>query len=251
GDCIGKYRILSHIATGGMGSVYKALDEALDRVVALKILAPELTSNDVLRERFRREARHVARLSHRNIVTLYEYGQDKRLYYLALEYVQGIDLGEYIRRRGQLDPEEARRIVIQACRALDHAYEQGITRRDIKPSNFLLTRQGDRWLVKLTDLGLARTVNEDEFRVTRAGTTVGTLDYMSPEQARDSALADIRSDIYSLGCTMYHMIAGQPPFAEGGLGERVYKHLAVDPPDIRQFNEKVPEALWEVLRRML
>src|SRR5262249_37166699 len=152
---------------------------------------------------------------------------------------------------GKLPPEEARRILIQAAKALDHAFTQGIIHRDIKPSNFLLTRQGDRALVKLTDMGLARTVDESEFRVTRAGTTVGTLDYLSPEQARDSSLADVRSDIYSLGCTFYHMLAGAPPFAEGGLGERIYKHLAVDPPDVRQFNPAVSDGLWAVLRRML
>src|SRR5262249_31209626 len=109
-----------------------------------------------------------------------------------------------------------------------------------------------RLRVKLTDLGLARTANEDEqFRVTRAGSTVGTIDYLSPEQARDSSLADIRSDIYSLGCTFYHMLAGKPPFAEGGLGERIYKHQSADPPDVREFNAEVSEEMWTVLRKML
>src|SRR5262249_62078073 len=165
-------------------------------------------------------------------------------YYLAMEYIDGIDLGEYIRRKGQLDPEEARRILIQACKALDHAHSQGVTHRDIKPSNFLLADDEGRTRVKLTDMGLARMANEKDFRVTRAGTTVGTVDYMSPEQARDSASADIRSDIYSLGCTFYHMMAGQPPFSEGGIGERVYKHIASNPPDIREYNPDVPNSLW-------
>ncbi len=251
GASLGKYRILSHVATGGMGTVYKALDEALDRVVALKVLSPEMTANPILLERFHREARHAARLNHRNIVALYDFNKDDGLYYLALEFVQGIDLADHIARRGKLNPEEARRMLIQAAKALDHAFGQGITHRDIKPSNFLLCREGDRLVVKLTDLGLARTVNEEEFRVTRAGTTVGTVDYMAPEQARDSDLADVRSDIYSLGCTLYHMLAGQPPFAEGGLGERVYKHLAVDPTDVREVSPEVPAGLWFVLQRML
>jgi serine/threonine protein kinase len=251
GARIGKYRIVAHIATGGMGTVYKARDEELQRMVALKVLSPELANNPILVERFRREAIHAARLTHRNIVTLYECGQADGLHYLAMEYIEGIDLSEYIRRKGRLDPEEARRILIHACKALEHAYSQGITHRDIKPSNFLLANDEGRCRVKLTDLGLARMINENDFRVTRAGTTVGTVDYMAPEQARDSSLADIRSDIYSLGCTFYQMLAGHPPFADGGIGERVYKHIAADPPDIRELNQNVSDALWTVLRRML
>src|SRR5262249_38691123 len=131
GDRIGKYRLLTHIATGGMGAVYKALDEKLDRVVALKVMPAQLLSNPILVERFKREARAAARLSHRNIVTLYEWVQEEGLAYLAMEYVPGIDLAEYIRRRGQLDFEEARRIAYQACKALDHAFSQGITHRDV------------------------------------------------------------------------------------------------------------------------
>jgi serine/threonine protein kinase len=251
GDRIGKYRILSHVATGGMGTVYKALDEQLDRLVALKVLSPEMLGNSILVERFRREARHAARLNHRNVVTLYEFGEDGDRLFLAMEFVQGIDLAEYIARRGKLAPEEARRILLQAAKALDHAFTQGLTHRDIKPSNFLLAQDGHRTVVKLTDMGLARTINEEEFRVTRAGTTVGTVDYLSPEQARDSSAADVRSDIYSLGCTFYHMLAGQPPFAEGGLGERIYKHLAAEPDDVRKLNPEVPAGLWFVLQRML
>jgi serine/threonine protein kinase len=248
---VGKYRILAHIATGGMGSVYKARDEGLDRVVALKVLAPELSDNEVVLERFRREAKHAAKLSHRNIVTLYECGEDQGLHFLAMEFVEGIDLGDYIKRRNQLQPNEARRILKQACKALDHAHSQGLTHRDIKPSNFLLARENDVTVVKLTDFGLARNANDKQFRVTRDGTTVGTVDYLSPEQARDSDLADVRSDIYSLGCTFYHMLAGRPPFSEGGLGERIYKHLASEPQDVRELNPEVPATLWTILKKML
>src|SRR5207302_4255920 len=137
--------------------------------------------------------------------------------------------------------EEARRLLIQACKALEHAASLGIVHRDIKPANFLLANDEGRCRVKLTDMGLSRMENEEDFRVTRDGTTVGTVDYMAPEQARDSSAADVRSDIYSLGCTLYQMLTGQPPFAEGGLGERVYKHLAVDPLDVRLFNPDVPD----------
>jgi serine/threonine protein kinase len=251
GDRLGKYKVVAHIATGGMGTVYKASDEDLGRIVALKVLDSGMAEKPSTVERFRREARHAARLSHKNIVTLYEYGQVEGMHFLALEFVDGIDLYDYIERKGRLSPEESRRILVQAVKALDHAFLQGITHRDIKPSNFLLTRDQDRMRVKLTDLGLARKADEEEFRVTKAGSTVGTIDYLAPEQARDSASADIRSDIYSLGCTLYHMLAGSPPFSEGGLGERVLKHLQEEPPDVRQFNRRVSDAMWALLLRML
>jgi serine/threonine protein kinase len=252
GTRIGKYEVLAHIATGGMGKVYKARDELLGRVVALKVLSAHTAAKPAALERFRREARNAARLSHKHVVTLYEFGEAEGVYFLALEYVQGIDLYEYIERKGRLHPEEARRILMQAVKAIDHAFGNGITHRDIKPSNFLLSPEDNRLCVKLTDMGLARTSEDQEqFRVTRAGSTVGTIDYLSPEQARDSSAADVRSDIYSLGCTFYHMLAGQPPFAEGGLGERVYRHMQEDPPDVRQFNPAVPEEMWVVLQKML
>jgi serine/threonine protein kinase len=252
GARLGKYKVLAHIATGGMGTVYKATDVELGRLVALKVLDDSMADNPHTLERFRREARHAARLMHKNIVTLYEYKHDKGRHFLALEYVDGIDLYDYIERKGQLAPEESRRILLQAVQALDHAYKQGITHRDIKPSNFLLTRDRDRMRVKLTDMGLARRADEvEDFRVTRAGSTVGTIDYLAPEQARDSSAADIRSDIYSLGCTLYHMLTGNPPFSEGGLGERILKHLQEEPQDVRQLNPRVSAEMWALMQRML
>ena len=250
---LGKYEVLAHIASGGMGTVYKAMDLELRRLVALKVLPTHLAQRGQTLERFRREARHAARLSHPHIVTLYECGYDagRDLHYLALEFIEGIDLGAYIQRQGRLAPEEARRILIQATRALEHAFEQSVIHRDIKPSNFLLARVGNKIVVKLTDLGLARVVDEEEFKVTRDGSTVGTIDYISPEQARDSQAADVRSDIYSLGCTAYHMLAGRAPFADGGIGERVYKHMEVPPEDVREFNPRVSEGFWAILWKML
>lgn len=252
GAHLGKYEVLAHIASGGMGEVYKAHDTVLGRAVALKVLPPDRSEGGRL-ERFRSEARHAAKLNHPNIVTLYECGYDEKheVHFLALEFVEGVDLETHIARRGRLSPDDARRILIQAARALDHAYQHGIVHRDIKPANFLLTKQGGRVVVKLTDLGLALGGNDEDFKVTREGNTVGTVDYMSPEQARNSRAADIRSDIYSLGCTGFHLLAGRPPFAEGGLGERLMKHVEAQPPDVRDFNPAVSEAFWDVLRRMM
>ncbi len=216
---IGKYEVLSHVSTGGMGAVYKVIDADLNRIVALKVLADRLVDNPAAVERFRREARNAARLNHPNIVTLYEWGKAEDAHYLAMEFVDGPDLGEYILNKGRLGPEESHAILVQAVQALDHAHRQGVVHRDIKPSNFILARQDGELIVKMTDLGLSRAISDEDFRVTRDGSTVGTVDYLSPEQSRDSSAADIRSDIYSLGCTVYHMLAGRPPFDEGGLGE--------------------------------
>lgn len=248
---LGKYEVVEHIATGGMGAVYRARDTELDREVALKVLTPEMAAKPVMLERFRREARNAAKLRHENIVTLYEFVETGGAFFLAMEFVDGFDLLEYIDHKGMLEPEESRQIILQAARALGQLYELGIVHRDIKPSNFLLTRKGRKLQVKLTDLGLARETAAEDFRVTRDGTTVGTVDYIAPEQARDSSAADTRSDLYSLGCTWYHMLTGQVPFPEGGLAERLVKHMEADPPDVRRVNPQVSRALWEVLQRLL
>ncbi len=250
---LGKYKVVAHIATGGMGAVYKAVDRKTGRVVALKVLPAHLAENDLTMERFRREARHAARLNHPNIVSLYEYNHDKGhdIHYLALEFIDGIDLAKHIAAHGRLGPAEVRRILMQAVKALAHAFEHGVVHRDIKPSNIMLARAGKKLTVKLTDLGLAITKGADDFRVTREGSTVGTIDYIAPEQARDSQAVDIRSDIYSLGCTAYHMLAGKAPFAEGGLGERLFKHLEMLPPDVRQFNADISAGFWSIIATML
>jgi serine/threonine protein kinase len=250
---LGKYEVQAHIATGGMGEVYKALDVELGRTVALKVLPAPLAENSRTLERFRHEARHAAMLNHANIVTLFECGFDAAvgLNYLAMEFIDGIDLEDHIKRRGRLPPSEVRHILIRVARALGHAFDRGMVHRDIKPSNILLARADGKVVVKLTDLGLARLVDDEDYKVTRDGSTVGTIDYLSPEQARDSRSADIRSDIYSLGCTAYHMLAGKPPFAGGGLGQRIYKHMHEEPDDIRQFSARVSDDFWAIVGKML
>jgi serine/threonine protein kinase len=248
---IGRYQIVQHIATGGMGAVYKALDERTNQLVALKVLPPELASRPNMLHRFCQEARSAAKLRHDNIITIREFGEVNDTYYLALEFVDGIDLLKYINDRESLDPREALEFVIQATHALEHASEKGIVHRDIKPANFLITEKDGKPLVKLADMGLAREISEQDFRLTMAGTTVGTIDYMAPEQARDSGAADFRSDIYSLGCSWYHMLTGRPPFAEGSLTERLLKHMAEVPADIRPSHFGVTDEMMRVIWKML
>ncbi|CAN5326083.1 hypothetical protein BH10PLA2_BH10PLA2_35440 [soil metagenome] len=248
---VGKYLVLAHLASGGMGAVYKARDEELGRLVALKILVRSLANKPERVDRFRREARHAARLHHENIVTIYEFGEYEDLHFLALEFVDGVDLLHYISKKGRIDPDEACLIISQATCALEHSFEQGIIHRDIKPSNFLVTHRRGELLIKLTDLGIARDLIPDESaRMTGAGMIVGTIDYLAPEQARDSSKADIRSDIYSLGCTLYEMLSGKPPF-QGNVTEQVYKHSEELAPDITTIRVDVPSGLAFILRKMM
>src|SRR5262245_2770607 len=248
---VGRYEVVDSVTTGGRGAAYPGLGTDSHRPGALKILSPELATNQNMVDRFRREARSAAKLRHENIVAIYEVGEANGSHFIAMEFVEGTDLAEHIARHKKLDAEESRQILIQAAHALDHAHKEGIVHRDIKPSNFLLQRKNGRLCVKLTDFGLARQARDEDFRLTKAGTTVGTVDYMSPEQARNSNSADIRSDIYSLGCTLYHMLAGRPPFPDGGLTERLFQHVEQKPPDIHDFNADVPNDLVAVLAKML
>src|SRR5262245_35920547 len=254
GQRFGRYEIIAHIASGGMAAVYKALDPDDKRIVALKVMSPELMAKPNMVHRFRREAMSAAKLHHDNIVAIHEFGGPvSSTYFLAMEFVDGKDLHDYIFAAPgkRLGPEEARQITIQAAHALDHIYQAGVVHRDIKPSNLLVTRENGELHVKLTDLGLACHEDEDEHRVTKAGATLGTVDYMAPEQARDSTKADIRSDIYSLGCTMFHMLSGRPPFPKGTMAEKLVQHIQSEPPDICRLNESVPKEIGLILRKML
>jgi serine/threonine protein kinase len=216
------------------------------------VLSPELTGNPVLLKRFEREARAAAKLSHENIVEVYELGEDNGVHFIAMEYVEGVDALRCLRQRGPLTEAAALEVIRQAARALDHAHQHGIVHRDVKPSNLILTRQNGRPLVKLTDFGLVRDLqNQDESHLTRMGAAVGTVDYMAPEQAKGSHLADIRSDLYSLGCTLYHLLTGRPPFAEGEFLEKLYKHVHAHPPDPRDFRPELSDDVVLLLGRLL
>jgi serine/threonine-protein kinase len=248
GERFGKYKIVAPLARGRLGTVvYEAVHTEYGWRVALKVLT---TPSERALIRFRREAEYAARLRHQNIVALYDFGELVGGLYLAFEFVEGVNLFRYIRRKGRLQPEEARRIAIQACLALHHAHRQGIIHRDVKPSNFLVTRKSGRLLIKLSDLGLSLAEDETR-RVTVLGATVGTPSYIAPEQVTDSHSADERSDLYSLGCTLYHMLAGHPPFTEGGEREKLLQQMCDQPPDILARNPGLPVAMAAMLKRLL
>ena len=246
---LGKYRVEKQIGAGGMGRVYLAVDQDLNRTVALKILPRDKAENPTLVRRFKAEAQAAAQLRHDNIVSVYEAGRIDDQLYIAFEYVEGTDVHQLISRRGVLPVRRSIEIVRQVALALEHAHSRSIVHRDIKPSNLLIRRDGT---VKLADLGLARAVDDTaQTAITRAGTTVGTVDYMSPEQARDSKSADIRSDIYSLGCAWYHMLTGHPPFPEGSLTSKLQAHATKEPVDPRSENQAVTDAVVACIHRMM
>lgn len=247
----GKYEIRGHLGTGGMGAVYHAWDPENQRAVALKILLPEAAAVPQRLERFRREARIGARLRQENIVALYEIGEFQGTYFLAMEFVEGKNLHDWIEEQGPLDPQDATTILKQMVLALDHAHQLGVVHRDIKPANILIAQGPNGLVAKLADLGVSRGLDGEDCRMTTDGHTLGTVDYMAPEQARNSGAADIRSDLYSLGCSLFHMLAGTAPFAQGTLVERVFKHAEARPPELGDFNRAIPHWLRAVCERMM
>ena len=246
---IGHFTIQRRVGVGGMGSVFLATDERLRRNIALKILAPSLSVDSSSVQRFQNEARAAARLDHDNIARVFFYGEDAGLHYIAYEYVAGSNLRDVIRLKGKLDPAEAVNYTMQLAAALSHTSAAGVVHRDIKPSNILITPQRR---AKLVDLGLARREShEASAELTVAGTTLGTFDYISPEQAKDPRNVDVRSDIYSLGCTLYHMLTGEPPYPEGTVLQKLLDHQGKDAPDPARKNRRVSPALSAVVRRMM
>ena len=245
----GRYVIEKKIGEGGMGAVYRAVDSNLKRIVALKILPREKAKNEILVKRFQAEAQAAAQLRHKNIVCVYDSGELDGFLYIAMEYVDGIDVQDLVMRKGGLSVKRSLDIIKQVARALEHAHEQTIVHRDIKPANLLIDRDGN---VKLADIGLALSIAEtEEAGITRAGTTVGTVDYISPEQARDSKSADCRSDMYSLGATWYHMLVGKPIFPDGDLLNKITAHATMAPPDPRDVRPNVSESVVQIMHKML
>lgn len=250
GRQLGPYVLIEAIGSGGMATVFKAQDQMLGRVVALKILPPQAARDPENVARFQREARAAARLNHDNIARVYSYGEDQGLHFIAFELVEGENLRQKIERRKTISPIDCVSYMLQAAAGLAHAYAQGVVHRDIKPSNIIITPEGR---AKIVDMGLARLADVVPANggVTQSGVTLGTFDYISPEQALDPRQADIRSDIYSLGCTFYHALTGRPPVPEGTAARKLHAHQHLSPPDPRLFNPSIPEGLVDLLDRMM
>jgi serine/threonine protein kinase len=245
-----RYQILGLLGTGGMGAVYKAQHRIMERIVALKVISPELVANPRTVHRFHLEVKAAARLSHRNIVTAFDAEQAGDTHFLVMEFVEGVTLGRLIEKKKQFPVAHACEYIRQASQGLQHAFEQGMVHRDIKPQNLMLTPKGR---IKILDFGLARFVSESskDSGLTALGAVMGTPDYMAPEQAQDAHKADIRSDIYSLGCTLHCLLRGRPPYPEGTGIQKILAHLEQEPPLLLNFRGDIPPELEQVIKRMM
>ena len=227
-----RYRVIRKLGEGGMGSVYLAEHVVIEKKFALKVLAPELSRRSDLVARFLQEARSASRIGHENVIDIMDFGQSPDgLVYIAMEFLDGKDLGEIVRGKGAMEWSEAREIVLQICRALRAAHDKGIVHRDMKPENiFLIQREGQPHFVKILDFGIAKVMGLDPNgpRLTRTGMIFGTPEYMAPEQAEGKD-TDHRADIYAVGCILYHLITGQTPFVAESFMTMLTKHLMEEP----------------------
>jgi serine/threonine protein kinase len=251
---IGNYQVLDRLGAGGMGTVFKARHRRMKRIVAIKALSRKVAQNDKFIKRFQREVEAVARLNHPNIVMAHDADEADVGHFLVMEFVNGRDLATEVQQRGPLPIPEAVEYTRQAARALEYAHGQGIIHRDIKPANLLRDVSG---VVKVADLGLARfdetvgTPSEDASALTQAGTIMGTVDYMSPEQALGLTNIDHRADIYSLGCTLYFLLRGEPTYQGPTMMATLLKHREAPIPSLAAVRPDVPVELDAVFRRMV
>ena len=246
GEKLGGYLIEARIASGGMGTVYRAHKEILDKTVALKVLHPEFAPRKDYLARFMREARVASDLDHPGIVKVLDAGEDGGLYYIAMEFVEGIDLRTFVSENGPLSPRTALRMARQVAEALDYAHGRGLVHRDVKPANLLMARNGR---IKLADFGLARLVKEDH-EVTVSGQVVGTPAFMSPEQCRDRAV-DGRSDLYSLGASLYYLLSGKLPFSGKRQAQVLHDIVHGSPPPLRSVASDVPDKVASLVHKLL
>jgi serine/threonine-protein kinase len=248
---LGPYVLLERLGAGGMGQVFLARHRELGRRAAVKVIRPDRRDCPRVRARFLREVRAVARLNHLNVVHAHDAGAVGRTYYLAMEYVTGPDLERLLRSAGPLDPGIACDYARQAALGLSHMHEQGLIHRDVKPGNLALASGGR--VVKVLDIGLARRTDGHSVdpSLSQAGKLVGSADYAAPEQLRDPRRARRRSDVYALGCTLYHLLTGQVPFPGGTPVDKAVRHLKDEPRPVEELRSGLPDGLAAGVRRMM
>ncbi len=250
GEQLGQFYLQEFVGGGGMGVVFRALDTTLDREVAVKVLSRDQSADDETLRRFRNEAQSAARLNHDNIARVFYVGEDRGVHYIVFEFIEGENIRDLVEQQGPLPLNQALSYTYQIALALDHASQRSVIHRDIKPSNVLVTPDGK---AKLVDMGLARLnlIAQASNDLTASGVTLGTFDYISPEQARDPRSADVRSDLYSLGCSFYYMLTGRPPFPEGTVLQKLLQHQADVPPDPRGVRPELPSQVTRIVARLL
>lgn len=251
GFFLGKYKLLGHIGSGGMSSVYLAEHIGLGDKRAIKVLPKKRVNDASYLARFKLEAKAIASLNHPNIVLAHDIDNDGDVHYIVMEYVDGVDLQVLVRRDGPLDFSTAAELISQAARGLAHAHNRGVVHRDVKPANLLIDSDGR---VRLLDMGLAlvsKTGDDESLTVANNENVLGTADYLAPEQALNSHTVDHRVDIYGLGCTLYFLLTGRPPFAEGTLAQRIAKHQNEMPKAIRELRSECPGELEGIVVKMI
>ncbi len=247
-DRMGRYELIEKIGEGGMGTVYKARDGSSGRIVALKVLPSKLAEDKTFMGRFQREAIAVTRLDHPNIVRGLDVGMADDSHYIAMEFIDGLDCDKMLARRSRVPEAEAANIAMQVAKALEYAGSRRLVHRDIKPANILVMRDGT---AKLTDLGLAKSTSATATKLTQAGITMGTPHYISPEQAMGASDLDVRSDIYSLGATLYQLVTGRVPFEGSSPAIIVAKHLTEELPNPKDLVPELSDGIVAVLEKML
>ncbi len=250
GFYLGKYKLLGHLGTGGMSSVYLAQHELMNQKRAIKVLPRSKVGDSSYLARFHLEARAIASLDHPNIVRAYDVDNDDTQHYLVMEYIDGIDLQTLVTSDGPMAPELVANYIAQTAVGLANAHENNLIHRDVKPANLLIDRNG---VVKVLDLGLVlfNKTEEESLTIVHNENVLGTADYLAPEQAVNSHKVDHRADIYGLGCTMYFMLAGHPPFNEGTLVQRIAMHQTQMPKPLREVREDCPQELADICTKMI
>ncbi len=262
GLILGQYRILAELGRGGMGRVYSAIHERMGRKVALKVLSPQLMKSEKAQNLFEREVRAISRLSHPNIVTAFDSNIHEGRHFLVLELIEGPTLSQFLRKHGPMSVDQALEYTRQVALGLDHAHKRGLVHRDIKPGNLLiqLEEAGGNKVpgpIKISDFGLARLRDTDPDKMSESSinasthSITGTPDYISPEQARDIHLADIRSDLYSLGCTLFQCLTDKVPFDGSNVIEKLVRHASEAPPDPRVKRPEVPAEISLLLQKLM